>query len=140
VQYVGMLYGEEHVRRYQETNGAEGYEWRNGTPILLLTTTGRRSGQARTSPLIFQPYGADYLVVASKGGADQAPAWYLNLQSNPTVRVQIKDDTFAARARIASPEEKPDMWRAMTRIWPDYDNYQKRTKREIPVVVLERAS
>lgn len=135
-----MLYGEEHVRRYQETNGAEGYEWRNGTPILLLTTTGRRSGQARTSPLIFQPYGADYLVVASKGGADQPPAWYLNLQSNPTVRVQIKDDTFTARARTASPEEKPDMWRVMTRIWPDYDNYQKRTKREIPVVVLERAS
>jgi deazaflavin-dependent oxidoreductase (nitroreductase family) len=134
-----MLYGEEHVRRYQETNGAEGYEWRNGTPILLLTTTGRRSGQARTSPLIFQPYGADYLVVASKGGADQPPAWYLNLQSNPTVRVQIKEDTFAARARTASPEEKPDMWRVMTRAWPDYDNYQKRTKREIPVVVLERA-
>jgi deazaflavin-dependent oxidoreductase (nitroreductase family) len=135
-----MLYGEEHVQRYQETNGAEGYEWNNGTQILLLTTTGRRSGQARTSPLIFQPYGADYLVVASKGGADQAPAWYLNLQSNPTVRVQIKDDTFAARARTASPEEKPDMWRVMTRVWPDYDNYQKRTKREIPVVVLERAS
>jgi deazaflavin-dependent oxidoreductase (nitroreductase family) len=90
--------------------------------------------------LIFQPYGADYLVVASKGGADQPPAWYLNLQSNPTVRVQIKDDTFTARARTASPEEKPDMWRAMTRIWPDYDNYQKRTGREIPVVVLERAS
>ncbi len=135
-----MLYGEEHVQRYQETNGAEGYEWSNGTQILLLTTTGRRSGQARTSPLIFQPYGADYLVVASKGGADQAPAWYLNLQSNPTVRVQIKDDTFAARARSASPEEKPDMWRVMTRVWPDYDNYQKRTKREIPVVVLERAS
>ena len=135
-----MLYGEEHVQRYQETNGAEGYEWNNGTQILLLTTTGRRSGQARTSPLIFQPYGADYLVVASKGGADQAPAWYLNLLSNPTVRVQIKDDTFAARARTASPEEKPDMWRVMTRVWPDYDNYQKRTKREIPVVVLERAS
>jgi deazaflavin-dependent oxidoreductase (nitroreductase family) len=135
-----MLYGEEHVQRYQETNGAEGYEWSNGTQILLLTTTGRRSGHARTSPLIFQPYGADYLVVASKGGADQAPAWSLNLQSNPTVRVQIKDDTFAARARTASPEEKPDMWRVMTRVWPDYDNYQKRTKREIPVVVLERAS
>ena len=76
-----MLYGEEHVRRYQETNGAEGYEWRNGTPILLLTTTGRRSGQARTSPLIFQPYGADYLVVASKGGADQPPG----LVSQPSV-------------------------------------------------------
>jgi deazaflavin-dependent oxidoreductase (nitroreductase family) len=100
-----MLYGEEHVRRYQETNGAEGYEWRNGTPILLLTTTGRRSGQARTSPLIFQPYGADYLVVASKGGADQPPAWYLNLQSNPTVRVQIKDDTFRSRADCLSGRE-----------------------------------
>ena len=135
-----MLYGEEHVRRYQATDGAEGYDWRKGTTILLLTTTGRRSGEVRTSPLIFRPYGEDYLVVASKGGSDQPPGWYLNLQSNPTVRVQIKGDKFIAHARTASPAEKPDMWRAMTEVWPDYDQYQKRTKREIPVIVLERAA
>ena len=135
-----MLFGAEHVRRYQATDGAEGYEWNRGTIILLLTTTGRRSGESRTSPLIFQPYGLDYLVVASKGGADQPPAWYLNLASNPTVGVQIKGDKFVARARTASPEEKPDMWRVMTQVWPDYDRYQKKTDREIPVVVLERVS
>jgi deazaflavin-dependent oxidoreductase (nitroreductase family) len=135
-----MLFGEEHVRRYQETDGAEGYIWANGTTILLLTTTGRRSGESRTSPLIFQPYGADYLVVASKGGADQAPDWYLNLEASPTVGVQIKEDKFVARARTASPDERPHMWRVMTQVWPDYDRYQKKTRRELPVVVLERAS
>jgi deazaflavin-dependent oxidoreductase (nitroreductase family) len=135
-----MLFGEEHVRRYQETDGAEGYIWANGTTILLLTTTGRRSGKSRTSPLIFQPYGADYLVVASKGGADQAPDWYLNLEASPTVGVQIKEDKFVARARTASPDERPHMWRVMTQVWPNYDRYQKKTRRELPVVVLERAS
>ena len=135
-----MLFGKEHVRRYRQTDGAEGYVWANGTTILLLTTTGRQSGESRTAPLIFQPYGADYLVVASKGGADQPPGWYLNLESNPNVGVQIKGDRFIARARTASPEEKPDMWLVMTQVWPDYDRYQKRTKREIPVVVLERVA
>jgi deazaflavin-dependent oxidoreductase (nitroreductase family) len=135
-----MLYGTEHVQRYQATDGADGYDWRNGTTILLLTTNGRRTGECRTSPLIFRPYGDDYLVVASAGGADRPPAWYLNLQSDPTVRVQVKGDRFVARARTASAKEKPDMWRTMTEAWPDYDEYQKKTDREIPVVVLERAA
>ena len=133
-----MLFGKEHVRRYQKTDGAEGYEWRKGTTILLLTTTGRRSGQARTTPLIFRPYGEAYLIVASNGGSDQPPAWYLNLESNPTVHVQIKGDRFVAHARTASPDEKPGMWHVMAQVWPDYDRYQKRTGREIPVVVLDR--
>ena len=90
--------------------------------------------------MIFRPYGAAYLVVASNGGSDQPPAWYLNLQSNPTVHVQIKGDRFVAHARTASPEEKPGMWQVMAQVWPDYDRYQKSTGREIPVVVLERAS
>jgi deazaflavin-dependent oxidoreductase (nitroreductase family) len=135
-----MLYGAEHVQRYQATDGADGYDWRNGTTILLLTTNGRRTGESRTSPLIFRPYGDDYLVVASAGGADRPPAWYLNLQSDPTVRVQVKGDRFVARARTATAKEKPDMWRTMTEAWPDYDEYQKKTDREIPVVVLERAA
>jgi deazaflavin-dependent oxidoreductase (nitroreductase family) len=130
------LFGDEHVRRYRETGGAEGHDWR-GTQTLLLTTTGRKSGQKRTSPLIYQPYGDNYLVVASKGGAPAPPAWYLNLQEHPRVEVQVRDDTFPARARTATPEEKPDMWRTMTATWPDYDAYQRKTDRDIPVVVLE---
>jgi deazaflavin-dependent oxidoreductase (nitroreductase family) len=78
--------------------------------------------------------------VASKGGADEPPAWYLNLVANPEVRVQVKADKFAARARTATPEEKPDMWRQMVATWPAYDEYQQKTRRDIPVVVLEPVS
>lgn len=133
------LFGEEHVSRYQQTDGAEGYAWQNGTTILLLTTTGRKSGAKRTTPLIYRDWDDKQLIVASKGGADAPPAWYLNLAADPDVQVQIKGDKFAARARVATPEEKPAMWKHMTEVWPDYDNYQKKTDREIPVVVLERA-
>ncbi len=132
-----MLYGEEHVRRYQETDGAEGHDWQ-GTTTLLLTTTGRKTGKERTTPLIYQPDGDAYLVVASKGGADEPPLWYRNLQADPEGKVQVKGDRFTARARTATPEEKPAMWRKMAAVWPDYDEYQKKTSREIPVVVLER--
>lgn len=132
-----MLFGEEHVRRYVETDGREGHEW-NGAPTLILTTTGRRSGQRHNTPLIYGRHGDDYLVVASRGGADQPPTWYLNLQANPEVGVQVLADKFTARARTATPEEKPPLWREMTRLWPDYDNYQRRTERIIPVVILER--
>ena len=132
-----MLFGQEHVRRYQETGGEEGHDWR-GTSVLLLTTTGRRSGEQRTTPLIYQPYDGNYLIVASKGGADEPPAWFLNLSENPDVEVQVKDDRFRARARTATPDEKPDMWKTMTATWPAYDEYQEKTSRDIPVVVLER--
>lgn len=130
-----MLFGKEHVDRYVATDGEEGHDWQ-GTVTLLLTTTGRRSGEPRTTPLIYQPYGDDFLVVASRGGADTHPAWYLNLQQNPEVTVQIRGDRFAARARTATPEEKPDMWRVMAATWPQYDEYQRKTDRDIPVVVL----
>jgi len=133
------LYGKEHVERYEATDGEEGYIWRNGTTILLLHTRGRKSGKDVTSPLIFREYEGDYLIVASKGGAPEAPDWFLNLQQNPEVTVQIKGDKFTAKARTATPEEKPAMWAHMTEVWPDYDAYQKNTDREIPVVVLERA-
>jgi deazaflavin-dependent oxidoreductase (nitroreductase family) len=133
------LYGQEHIERYEATDGAEGYDWRNDTTILILTTTGRRSGEQRKNALIFRQHGDDYLVVASKGGADAPPAWYVNLQADPAVEVQVKGDKFAARARTATPEEKPELWDAMVEVWPDYAEYQKKTSREIPVVVLERA-
>lgn len=132
-----MLFGREHVRRYVETDGREGHEW-NGAPTLILTTTGRRSGQQHSSALIYGQHGDDYLIVASRGGSDHPPAWYLNLQADPEVQVQVLADKFAARARTATQDEKPALWRQMTAIWPDYDNYQRRTERSIPVVVLER--
>jgi deazaflavin-dependent oxidoreductase (nitroreductase family) len=132
-----MLFGQEHVDRYQATDGEEGHEWQ-GTTALLLTTTGRKSGDERTTPLIYQEHDGDYLIVASKGGADEPPAWYRNLEADPTVRVQVKGDKFTAKARTAGPDEKPEMWSTMTAVWPDYDEYQRKTDREIPVVVLER--
>jgi deazaflavin-dependent oxidoreductase (nitroreductase family) len=133
-----MLFGQEHVERYRATDGDEGHEWR-GANTLLLTTTGRRSGEPRTTPLIYAPAGENaYTVVASKGGSDAPPAWYLNLTEEPEVEVQIKGDRFRARARTAGPDEKPAMWRTMVGEWPDYDAYQRNTTREIPVVVLER--
>jgi len=132
-----MLFGKEHVDRYLATDGEEGHEWQ-GTTCLLLTTTGAKSGEPRIAPLIYEPYGDAYLVVASKGGAPAPPAWYVNLRANPEVEVQIKGERFRARARDASPEEKPAMWTVMTKAWPDYDSYQAKTEREIPVVVLER--
>jgi deazaflavin-dependent oxidoreductase (nitroreductase family) len=134
-----MLFGEEHVRRYLETDGAEGHEWRD-TTVLLLTTTGRRTGQTRTTPLIYRRHGDDYVVVASKGGAPQHPAWYLNLSADQDATVQVRGDRFKARARTASTQERPELWRLMTESWPPYDEYQRKTDREIPVVVLERAA
>ena len=135
---MDFLFGQEHVDRYRETDGAEGHEWR-GTKTLLLTTTGRRSGEARTTPLIYAPFGEAYAIVASKGGSDEPPAWYLNLNEDPAVEVQILGDRFKARARTATPEEKTEAWPKMVSEWPDYDRYQELTSREIPIVLLERA-
>jgi deazaflavin-dependent oxidoreductase (nitroreductase family) len=132
-----MLFGQEHVRRYLETGGREGHDWR-GTTTLILTTTGRRSGQSRSTPLIYRKHGEEYLVVASKGGAPGQPAWYLNLLAEPRVTVQVRDDRFSARARPASAEERPALWQLMAEQWPAYEEYQRNTTREIPVVVLER--
>jgi deazaflavin-dependent oxidoreductase (nitroreductase family) len=134
-----MLFGQEHVERYRATDGAEGHEWQ-GTQTLLLTTTGRKSGEQRTTPLIYAPEGDSYAIVASKGGSDEPPAWYLNLSENPEVEVQVKADRFKARARTAGPEEKPALWEKMVGEWPAYDEYQRKTDREIPVVVLDRAA
>jgi deazaflavin-dependent oxidoreductase (nitroreductase family) len=133
-----MLFGQEHIDRYIETDGEVGYEWENGTTILLLTTTGAKSGQERVAPLIFVERDGVPAIVASKGGAPEPPAWYVNLRANPEVKVQIKGDVFTARARVATPEEKPEWWAVATAAWPAYDDYQRKTDREIPVVLLER--
>jgi deazaflavin-dependent oxidoreductase (nitroreductase family) len=132
------LYGQDHVDRYRETNGEEGHDW-NGTSILLLTTTGAKSGEPRTAPLIYGVNEAgEPMVVASKGGSDTPPAWYVNLERDPAVEVQLKDDVYEARARTATPEERERWWPIMVGEWSDYDEYQAKTDREIPIVVLER--
>jgi deazaflavin-dependent oxidoreductase (nitroreductase family) len=134
-----MLYGDAHVEAYRRTDGAEGYEWKDGSHIILLTTIGHRSGEERTVPLIFGKDGDDYLIVASKGGADEPPAWYVNLEANPEVTVQDRADVFKAVARTATPEEQARLWPIVTKEWPPYDEYQSRTTRRIPVVILQRA-
>jgi deazaflavin-dependent oxidoreductase (nitroreductase family) len=129
------LLGEEHIRRYRETDGEVGYLW-NGATALLLTTTGRKTGQPRTQPLIFASDGDDYLVVASMGGAPKHPSWYLNLVDHPDAEVQVKGDVIPVRAHTATDAEKPRLWKIVTEQWPNYDVYQTRTDRQIPVVVL----
>ena len=137
-QDASALHGPEHVRVYRETDGQYGHDWRKGSSVLLLTTTGRRSGEPRTNALIYGRSGDDYLVVGSRGGSATAPGWYLNLRDNPEVEVQVLADRFQARARTATADERPALWAELVSHWPDYDAYQTRTSREIPVVVLER--
>ena len=107
------LFGEEHVRAYRETDGERGYRWKRESTVLLLTTTGRKSGEKRTMPLIFDSDGDNYVLVASKGGYDQHPAWYLNLRASPEAEVQIKGDVFKVRARDAEGEERERLWKQM---------------------------
>jgi deazaflavin-dependent oxidoreductase (nitroreductase family) len=134
------LVGDSHVRAYRASDGEVGYLW-NGVPSLLLTTTGRKSGEPRTSALIFGRDGDDHLVIASYGGAPQHPAWYLNLQTDPQAEIQVKAEHIPVVGRTASAGEKPRLWQIMTDRWPNYDVYRTRTDREIPLVVLSpRAS
>jgi deazaflavin-dependent oxidoreductase (nitroreductase family) len=132
-----MLFGQEHIDRYEATDGEEGHDWQ-GTQTLILTTTGRKSGTERKSPLIYGEHDGDYLVVASKGGAPEPPAWYVNLEADPHATIQVWGERFPVRARVATAQEKPELWKIMTGHWPAYDEYQTKTDREIPVVVLER--
>ncbi|MDQ1426317.1 MAG: hypothetical protein QOD72_3815 [Acidimicrobiaceae bacterium] len=134
------LHGEEHVRRYRETDGVVGHDWREGSSVLLLTTKGRKTGEDRTAPLIYARDGDRYVIVASQGGAPEDPGWYRNLSKTPEVELQVKDAVFPARARTAEGEERERLWRKANEVWPHYDEYARRTEREIPVVVLERAA
>ena len=126
----------EHTQRYLDSGGEDGHEWRPGVPTLLLTTTGRKSGVKRRTALIYGRDNADYVVVASKGGSQGHPAWYLNLEMTPEVEIQVFDEVLPAVARTAIGEERERLWALMRQIWPAYDEYQTRTDREIPVVVL----
>ena len=134
----------EHVRRYLATDGADGHLWdsreRGGPgpiPTLLLVTRGRKSGKSLTLPLIYGESGGSYVVIASKGGAPAHPAWYLNLVEEPQVSVQVGAKRFRARARTATGAERAKLWQQLALIFSPYADYQKRTDREIPVVVLD---
>src|ERR1019366_9455904 len=133
----------DHLTRYLATNGEDGYLWDaslgGGTglvPTLLLTTVGRKSGRLLTLPLIFGRSGPNYVVVASKGGAPTHPSWYLNLQANPEVRVQVKAGKVTAHAHTADATEGATLWPQMVEIYGPYATYQTKTDRQIPVVVL----
>ncbi|MDO3704716.1 nitroreductase family deazaflavin-dependent oxidoreductase [Micromonospora sp. C28SCA-DRY-2] len=125
-----------HVRRYLETDGADGGKY-HGYDTLLLTTRGRRSGTLRRTALIYGRDGDRYLLVASNGGATRHPNWYLNLCADPEVRVQVGAEKFVARARTATGAERQRLWQVMTGVFPTYAGYQQQTDREIPVVVVE---
>jgi deazaflavin-dependent oxidoreductase (nitroreductase family) len=134
---------QEHLARYLATDGADGYLWDSSigggqgmVPTLLLTTIGRKSGRELTMPLIFGRSGADYVVVGSKAGAPTHPAWYLNLQAHPEVGVQVKAEKFRARAHTAQGAERARLWPMMVAIYGPYTQYQAKTDRQIPVVVL----
>jgi deazaflavin-dependent oxidoreductase (nitroreductase family) len=129
------LFGDEHVHKYEETGGKVGHDW-NDAPVLILWTTGRKSGTERKLPLVYGRDGDDYLVVASKGGAPKHPAWYLNLLANPDARIQVWSNVIPVTARTATPGEKARLWSKMTTLWPDYDAYQQKTERDIPLVIL----
>jgi deazaflavin-dependent oxidoreductase (nitroreductase family) len=131
------LFGEEHVRVYRETGGERGYDWR-GTTILLLSSEGRRSGEPRTTPLIHRTEGDRWVVVASKGGAPANPGWFENLKANPEASIEVKDEQVPVRATVAEGEERDRLWSLMTEVWPAYDDYQAKTDRQIPVVILSR--
>jgi len=133
------LFGPEHVRVYRETGGERGYHWKGAT-ILLLTTSGRKSGEPRTMPLIHRVDGDRWVVVASKGGWAHDPIWFKNLQADPNATIEVHDETIPVRARVAEGEERERLWKLMNEDWPAYSSYQERTDRQIPVVVLERRS
>ena len=128
----------DHIREYTESGGEQGHEWR-GVPTLLLTARGRKSGVWRRTALIYGRDGDNYVIVASKGGDPKHPLWYLNLLDNPDVGLQVGADKLTARARVAEGDERARLWDVMAQIWPDYNAYQTRTDRQIPIVVLEPA-
>lgn len=134
------LFTRAHIAAYRATGGRIGHRFLRGSPVCLVDHVGRKSGTERTTPLIYGRDGDDVVIVASKGGHRKHPAWLLNLRAHPSATVQIWDEKWPVLAREAEEErERERLWSLMTEIWPDYDNYQAKTKRQIPIMVLERA-
>lgn len=136
-----------HVNRYLDSGGTEGHDYKvtppgypeMTVPSLLLTTTGRKSGQEFIFPLFYGKTGDSYFIVASKGGAPEHPGWYKNLLANPDVEIQVGTRKFKVRARTTSGAERARLWQESLQFWPPYADYEKKTDREIPVVVLDPA-
>jgi deazaflavin-dependent oxidoreductase (nitroreductase family) len=127
----------EQTRAYLASGGVDGHE-SNGVHMLVLATTGRRTGTPRRTCLIYGTSGDDLVLVASKGGEDRDPDWFTNLEADPSVGVQVGADRFTARARVASDLERERLWPMMARIFPLYDEYARATDRVIPIVLLAR--
>ena len=136
----------EHANRYLSSGGKDGHMYKMTqpgrpemtVPSLLLTTTGRKSGERYIFPLFYGETGnGSYIVVASKGGAPQHPGWYRNILANPDVEIQVGTSKMRARARTASGEERAHLWEKALEFWPPYADYQTKTAREIPVVVQD---
>ena len=130
-------WAQEHMRNYLATDGADGHIWR-GVPTLLLTTIGSKSGEERMLPLIYGEDDGDYVIVASKGGFAEHPAWYNNLVVQPQVQVQVAADKFSATAVAMDGARRQELWNMMAEVWPLYIEYQQKTDRHIPVVALVR--
>jgi deazaflavin-dependent oxidoreductase (nitroreductase family) len=136
VRRLLSAFAKVHVALYRASGGRLGGRLRKGAPVLLLTTTGRKTGRRRTTPLLYVEEGDRYMVVASAGGAPSHPAWYLNLRSNPAATIQVGGRKLAVTAETAGREERARLWPRLTQMWPHYDDYQAKTRREIPVVIL----
>jgi F420H(2)-dependent quinone reductase len=130
------LFSRIHVVLYRLSGGRLGGRFKKTAPVLLLTTTGRKSGKSRTTPLLYIEDGGRYVIVASVGGAPTHPSWYLNLRANPAATIQIGSRKLALTAETAPPEERARLWPLLTRMYPGYDDYQAKTSREIPLVIL----
>lgn len=138
-QRPGMDYSllnESHIAAYRETDGEKGYMW-NGATTLLMTSKGRKSGEKRTIAIIYCQVGDNFVIIASKGGSPVHPLWYLNVLEDPNVEVQVKADKWEAVARTAESPEREALWAAACVQWPAFNDYQARTERRIPVVVIE---
>ncbi len=129
-----------HTYLYRKTGGRLGAKVPGGRGrMLLLDHVGAKTGTLRTSPLLYVPDGKNLVLIASKGGFPKNPAWFHNLRANPETYVQVDGERRRVRARLATAEERPRLWDLAVAVWPGYDDYRRRTDREIPLVVLEPA-
>ena len=132
---MGMLIFKAIVFLYNVSGGRIGGKM-DKVPVLLLTTTGRKTGKKRTLPLIYIMDGSAYVITASAGGADKNPGWFFNIRSNPQATIQVKDKHIKVMAEIAGQEKKSELWARLVEVAPNFAGYQKRTSREIPMVIL----
>jgi deazaflavin-dependent oxidoreductase (nitroreductase family) len=129
-----------HASVYRATNGLVGHRFPGAPPMLLLDHVGAKSGTLRTSPLVYARDGADFVLVASKGGYPKNPGWFHNLKANPDTTIQVGSKRLAVHARVANPEEHKRLWPVVVKVYGGYEDYQRRTEREIPLVILEPKS